>query len=156
MKKIIVLTLISIMSLQNNVQAQDLLGITTLSALKTKPYKTWFNKQLRNYSPDKKVVTQLQPKLNGVTITVVMGTWCGDSKEQVPRFYKVIKRCNYNTNNVTLICTDRTKTTPDHLEQGKNIEKVPTFIFYKQGKEIGRIIETPTISIEADMLNIVD
>ncbi|MBC7411620.1 MAG: thioredoxin family protein [Bacteroidia bacterium] len=156
MKKIIALILISLMTLQTNVQAQDLVGITSLTALKNKPYKTWFNKELRNYSPDKKVITQLQSKLNGVTITVVMATWCGDSKEQVPRFYKVIKRCNYTTNNVTLICTDRSKTTPDHLEEGKNIEKVPTFILYKQGKEIGRIIETPTTTIEADMLKIVN
>jgi hypothetical protein len=35
-----------------------------------------------------------------------------------------------------------------------DIERVPTFIIYKEGKEIGRIIETPVQSLEADLQKI--
>jgi hypothetical protein len=35
-----------------------------------------------------------------------------------------------------------------------NIERVPTFIFKRGGEEIGRIIETPDESLEADMLKL--
>lgn len=34
------------------------------------------------------------------------------------------------------------------------IERVPTFIFYKNESEIGRIIETPVETLEKDILNI--
>ena len=37
---------------------------------------------------------------------------------------------------------------------GYEIEYVPTFIFYREDKEIGRIIETPILSLEEDMLAI--
>ena len=36
-----------------------------------------------------------------------------------------------------------------------NIEKVPTIIFFKNGEELGRIIETPNESLEKDMLKII-
>jgi DNA integrity scanning protein DisA with diadenylate cyclase activity len=34
------------------------------------------------------------------------------------------------------------------------IEKVPTLIVFEGKKEIGRIVETPEVSIEADLLKI--
>jgi predicted DsbA family dithiol-disulfide isomerase len=36
-----------------------------------------------------------------------------------------------------------------------NVEKVPTFIFSRDGKEIGRIKENPKTGMIEDMLNIV-
>ncbi|MCU0370461.1 MAG: thioredoxin family protein [Bacteroidales bacterium] len=33
-----------------------------------------------------------------------------------------------------------------------NIQKVPTFIIYRKGREIGRIIETPYTTLEKDLL----
>jgi hypothetical protein len=35
-----------------------------------------------------------------------------------------------------------------------NIVRVPTFIFYKNNSEAGRIIEVPKTSLEQDMVNI--
>ena len=53
------------------------------------------------------------------------------------------------------VFVNRSKSTPDNLQEGFNIERVPTFIFYKEGKEIGRFVEFPQESVEADMLKIV-
>ena len=36
-----------------------------------------------------------------------------------------------------------------------NIELVPTFIIYKKGEEIGRIVETPYDTLEEDIWKIV-
>ena len=33
-----------------------------------------------------------------------------------------------------------------------NIDFIPTFIFYENGREIGRIVETPASTMENDML----
>ena len=83
-----------------------------------------------------------------------MGTWCGDSKRETPTFYKILDETNYNYNNLELVTVDRSKTTPDGLEKGYDVVRVPTFIFYKDGKEIGRYVEYARESLEEDMLAI--
>ena len=40
--------------------------------------------------------------------------------------------------------------------EGLRIELVPTIIFYKDGSEIGRIVETPVESMEKDLLKIIE
>ena len=84
-----------------------------------------------------------------------MGTWCGDSKREIPRFYKVLKAAKFNVSNLEMIAVNRGKKTPDNLQKGLNIFRVPTFIFYKNGKEIGRYVEYPRVSLEKDILAIV-
>ena len=47
--------------------------------------------------------------------------------------------------------------TRDRLEEvGKNIHRVPTFIFLHGNKEIGRIVESPVVSLEKDMIAILE
>lgn len=57
-------------------------------------------------------------------------------------------------NNFQIIGITRGKKTPDNLEEGYHIKHTPTFIFYKNGKEIGRYIEHAKQSIEKDILKI--
>ena len=47
------------------------------------------------------------------------------------------------------------KQSPEHEEAGLNIHRVPTVIFYKNGKEINRIVEHPIETFEADIQNII-
>ncbi len=84
-----------------------------------------------------------------------MGTWCGDSKEWVPRFYKVMDQAGFNYRKMKLIAVDRNKKAGDLDISALHIERVPTFIFYKKKKELGRIIEVPYDLIEKDMLKII-
>jgi hypothetical protein len=48
----------------------------------------------------------------------------------------------------------REKNTPQNYEEGLGITNVPTFIFYKDGKELNRIVEFPIEDLESDMLKI--
>jgi tetratricopeptide (TPR) repeat protein len=50
---------------------------------------------------------------------------------------------------------DHYKQSPGGEEEGFNIHRVPTFIFYKDGKEINRIVEHPVNTFEDDILQIV-
>ena len=85
-----------------------------------------------------------------------MGTWCGDSKRETPRFYKIMEDANFVFyKNFKLVTVNRKKKTPDNLQEGLNILRVPTFIFYKNGKEIGRYVEYPRETMEKDILKIV-
>ena len=84
-----------------------------------------------------------------------MGTWCGDSKREVPRFYKILDETNFDQDDFELITVNRRKKTPDNLQEGYNIIRVPTFIFYKDGEEVGRYVEYPRETLEKDILKIV-
>jgi thiol-disulfide isomerase/thioredoxin len=89
--------------------------------------------------------------LEGVEIKVVMGTWCHDSKREVPRFYKIL---SHKTDNIEMIALDRKKQSPNGETDAMAITNTPTFIFYKNGKEMNRIVETPVDSLERDMIKI--
>ena len=87
-----------------------------------------------------------------------MGTWCGDSKREVPKIYKILETLKFPKEQLTTVAVGRNgdmyKKSPEHEEAGLNIHRVPTLIFYKNGKEVNRIVEHPVESFEADILNI--
>jgi len=84
----------------------------------------------------------------------VMGTWCPDSRKQVPAFLRILDIWNFPGDSVTFIGVDDQKLSPVGGYEELNIERVPTFIFYKNNIEAGRIIENPLTSLEQDMVNI--
>lgn len=107
------------------------------------------------YKPDDEILKQLDEKLKDIKVTIVMATWCSDSKEWVPRFYKIMDQLNFNYKKLTLICVDRTKKAPDTDVDALKVDLVPTFIFYRKKNEIGRIIEVPADMMEKEMLRII-
>ena len=86
---------------------------------------------------------------------MVLGTWCGDSRREVPRFYKILESLEYDLENMTVICVNTSKTADGTNVDQLNIQKVPTIIYYKDEIELGRIIESPQESLEKDMSSIV-
>ena len=134
-------------------QPEMLIGETERMELQTGTFGSWFNPRYAEYDINKDVVMQLKPLLEDVDVTIFMGTWCGDSKRETPRFYKILDAAG-KTQDIELITVDRSKTTPEGLEEGKNIKRVPTLIFSKNGTELGRIVEYPIESLEQDMLKI--
>ena len=155
--------MLSIMSCsaQNNVvtaekdETGNLVGIANKESFLTEPFNGWFTPNYTAYETDNAIIEKLKPLLKDKKITAFMGTWCGDSKEQTPVFYKILDEVGFNYDHLKLITVNRSKSTPDNLQEGLNIERVPTFIMYKNDKEIGRIVEYPRESVEADLLKIV-
>lgn len=132
---------------------QGLIGSFELDDLKKEPYSEWFTPEYDGYSPFAKTVEQLTSKIEGVEIVVFMGTWCSDSQMQVPAFFRVLDEVKH-TGKVSLIAVDRDKKTPSGSAAENGITNVPTFIFYKNGTEINRIVESPIDFLEDDMLAI--
>jgi thiol:disulfide interchange protein len=62
----------------------------------------------------------------------------------------------FRKRNIQLIGLDVDKKNPNEDEIKYNIINVPTFIFYREGKEINRIVELTIESIEKDILKILD
>ena len=135
-----------------------LLGKINKEALSSTPYSEWFTKNYDEYTPDSNVIDALKTELADYTITAFMGTWCGDSKRQVPRFYKALDAVKFPLERLTMVAVSRERDTykqsPGGEEEGLNIHRVPTFIIFKDGKEVNRIVESPVITIEEDLLQI--
>ena len=132
-----------------------LMGYTTLEAFNDTSFSWWWNSEYNMYDVDSMDVEKLKVKLEDVDIKIVMGTWCSDSRIEVPHFYKILDEINYPEEKVTLINVNRDKQGLENEVEGLDINFVPTFIFYKTGEEIGRIIEMPYETLEKDMLEII-
>lgn len=136
-----------------------LLGRTTIKAFSDVNFP-WFQKNYDNYILNNEVINRLKPIMNNYTIQVFYGTWCGDSKRELPKFYKVMKAAGLDDESIEMIAVHKKpelyKRSPSGEEKGLNIHRVPTFIVYENDKEIGRIVETPKEDFERDFLNIVN
>ncbi len=129
-------------------------GICTRTALMDSSLGKWFEVNYNVYGVDTVTLKTVKPLLKDYSIKIVMATWCGDSRREVPRFYKILDFLGYPDSNVTLVCVDRHKQGLAEETKGLNIQRVPTFIFYRNGEEKGRIIERPVESLEKDMWKI--
>ncbi len=135
-----------------------LIGQCSRSALIEPPFADWFSPNYDSYLVDSFTCTFIRPLLANKSITIFMGTWCGDSRREVPRVLKMLDCCGFPENRLKLVMVSNLDTaykkSPQHEEAGRNIVRVPTIIVEDNGLEIGRIIEFPRISLEKDMLAI--
>jgi hypothetical protein len=118
-------------------QTTWLLGYFNPDQLTHYPYSTWYLKGFDEYDLKTEPLNKLlEINKDDISIKVVMGTWW------------------FPAGKVTFIGVDDAKRSPvgEYIKLG--IERVPTFIIYKNNIEAGRIIENPVTSLEQDMVNI--
>jgi len=115
---------------------------------------SWFFEEYNNYNPDPAIIALLKEQVP-VPGLIFLGTWCSDSQREVPRFFKIVELAGWCPDNYDIYCLDRKKSVPGVDVAAYNIEFVPTFIFFDGESELGRIIETPTTTIEGDVLKII-
>ena len=159
MKKsfLILLVLIHFNGASQDLQETEkyLIGVQPKESFKQQPYAEWFTPNYNDAKLDASIIKKIKKHMKGVTIKAFMGTWCEDSQHEVPIFYKLMDAIDFDYKNLTMIGVNRSKETPDHLQEGLKITNVPTFIFYEKGKEIGRFVEYPRETLEKDVLKIV-
>lgn len=161
MKRFIVFTVLLISALSTFAQKDPrLLGICSVKDLEREPYAAWYKPGYENYTPSAEIITQLKKSsLSTFTVKIVFGSWCGDSKRELPRMMKVLNAAGFPEKNLQLIgvydSLDVYKQAPKREEKGLNIYRVPTFIVYQKDKEVGRIVEFAVESLERDLLKIV-
>lgn len=163
MKKLIVLIAV-IMGL-NNLNAQIdfppppevmLIGKQSFSALKGNADFAWFDSGVMSYPPTPAYIDSLKKIKKPYTLYILGGTWCEDTQKLLPQLYAVLKTYGKNVDTeVTLYFVDRDKKSPEGTETKYDLKNVPTIIvFDKTNKEVGRIIESVKVSVEADLLQI--
>jgi len=107
------------------------------------------------YRPEPDMIEALKGKLGaGSSVDVYLGLWCADSRDHVPAFIKIVEllgpglRVRYFN-----LPRKENKETKFFIEE-LGVERLPTFIFYLDGKEIGRIVEKPKTGLIEDILEI--
>jgi len=135
-----------------------LLGKIAPSALQQQPFSEWYNKEFAAYRADTQITDSLKPLAGDLQYEIFLGTWCGDSRREVPRLMKIMESLKIKPSAITMIAVGNRDTlykqSPAHEEAGKRITRVPHLNIYRNGIEIGRITETPVSSWEKDMLTI--
>ena len=132
-----------------------MIGYCNLNGLTSGMFGVYFDSQYELYTPAEKYIEKMRPIINNVDIIVVFGSWCSDSKIQLPRFYKVLDQAEFNDLHLKIIAVNRDKNGLSVNVSDMNIERVPTFIVFQNGVELGRIIETPKNALEKDLAKIV-
>ncbi len=168
MKKILFITLIISLLVacknntkNNSIQTKNndtLIGLISRTNFLDPPYNQWFADEYQKYELDTTTLAQIKnfKNIGNYKIVIVMGTWCPDSRREVPRFYKIVDYLEIDPNNIKMYAVKR----GDFSKAGKfdlskyNIQRIPTFIFFVNGVEKGRIIEKPKQSLEKDMVAI--
>lgn len=136
-----------------------LLGKSNRGELEKDSFAIWFNKNYNEYTVKDSALQVLKKEMQGKSIKIFMGTWCGDSRREVPRMMKLLDSASVPASALQFIMLDDRdsayKQSPTHEEKGLNIHRVPTFIVYEGKEELGRIVESPAVSLEADLLSII-
>lgn len=100
-------------------------------------------------SDDAEALGEVEP---GAEVTVYFGTWCGDSRREVPRLWKALRSAGGDVPfSVDYIALDRDFEAGDVSLEGKEIQYVPTFVVERDGEEVGRIVESAPDKLERDL-----
>ncbi|MCL1068441.1 thioredoxin family protein [Shewanella olleyana] len=128
-------------------------GIVEISALEQD--LPGYADEYENYQADAATITALKAVTTPTNVVVIIGTWCPDCHRETPRFMRLIEEVANPNITVTYIGVDRSKLDPEGLAANYEFSRIPTFIVEQDGKEIGRIVESPEVTLEQDLLNIV-
>jgi thiol-disulfide isomerase/thioredoxin len=134
------------------VPAAPLVGHVTRDAMEN--YETWKMLRAQDYTPDAGAVKTIGERGRDVSVLAVVATWCPDSKREVPRFFKIVDQAGRGLGKVTLVAVDRTKKDAEGLTEKYQVTRVPTFLFFRGGQEIGRVTERPATTLEGDIAGI--
>jgi len=111
----------------------------------------WFGTGYGRYTPDLASCGLLRTRLSDLRFVLFIGTWCSDSKAEVPRMFKLFDTLKVAPDRIELYGVDRMKKSDDDAETRYGVTLVPTLIVYEGKTELGRIVEQPREGIESDI-----
>lgn len=138
-----------------NTEQNVIVGISDVRILERGLSYRWYKDGYFNYQSNISAVNAIKEMPKDIQFMVFAGTWCEKSQELLPRFYKVLDLAGISRQRVTLCFLDRDKRSPQGIENNYSINTTPVFIILQKGVEIGRITETISQSIEADIADLI-
>jgi rhodanese-related sulfurtransferase/thiol-disulfide isomerase/thioredoxin len=115
-----------------------------------------FKEKAEGYSPKAEFVEKIGNLNQQTTVILFLGTWCKDSMSEAPKFLKTYDLAANPNFSLEIYAVNRKKKDGLEMAERFRLERVPTMIFLRDGKEISRIVEYPKKSMEEDFLRIVE
>ncbi len=123
----------------NNVTVLN--GIVTKYALENNKAFGWYSTSQSSYKPDAGTISAMEAAKNKVQLIVFGGTWCEDTQNILPKFFKLQEQSGFPDSRISFFAMDRSKKTLGNIGDAFRITNVPTIIVMKDGKEAGRVVE---------------
>jgi hypothetical protein len=105
-----------------------------------------------------RALAQVEP---GAEVTILLGTWCGDSRREISRLWRALDGVGASAQGgpagglpftIRYIGVDEAKKMPEAEVRAAGLLYVPTLIVSRGGHEVGRIVERSPKGVEADLL----
>lgn len=154
MKHLLFILFGSILIFSGSVSAQnsDLLGPTTEQEIREQ--HRIFDIYTKRYQPEEAAVQYLSSVQDSVTIYVLFGTWCHDSKREIPALFKTLELADNENIRVEYTAMSRQKTDPTNAYERWDLKYTPTMIVVRNGKEVGRFVEESESNLESELVQI--
>lgn len=135
-----------------SIAREDVVGLIDSQALLTRFPQ--FNAQYQSYQPTS-LELQAIKRIEGKTLVVLFGTWCHDSEREVPRLLKTLALGHVKLASLQLLAVNPNKQLPGAAQRSYDLRYTPTFILLAGERELGRIIERPTVTLAQDLAALV-
>lgn len=135
-------------------RSTDVVGLTSRSEIE-EAVPAWRD-AIAAADPMDEIAQRLQTVPPGAEVDVFLGTWCGDSRREVSRLFVALALAAAQGPlpfAVRFVGVDRAKQAPG-LTDGADLRYVPTIVVRREGREVGRIVETATRGIEQDLFDL--
>ena len=119
-------------------------GIITKYALQNQPSFTWYADNQKAYTAPASLMDGMKAQKDAVSYLIFGGTWCGDTQNILPKFFKAQEAAGVADSKISFIGVDRQKKSIGNMASVMGITNVPTIIVLKNGKEVGRVVEYGT------------
>ena len=101
----------------------------------------WYASTYKNYKPRPDALENIKKQADSIEIVAFMGTWCEDSHFIIPQLIALLDSAQFPKDKFSLIGVDRNKKTVGRLSEALQVTLVPTILVFRNGKELGRIVE---------------
>ena len=87
------LTQVSVAQIKNQITLDEktskrmLVGLCDRTAFNDTSFAFWFNDEYERYAVDTSTTNLIAKEIETVQMKIVLGTWCSDSREQIPRLF---------------------------------------------------------------------
>lgn len=117
-----------------------LVGAATLDEILS--HSPVYRRGIELYEPEDDALARLRSIESPVDIEVFFGTWCSHCKILVPKFIKVMRMVDNQNLKISWMGVPKSFGSYPPA-QSNGVRGIPTFIFYRDGKELGRIPGDP-------------
>lgn len=114
-----------------------------------------WQKNYDTFQPRSEFIEALKSELgNSLRIDIYLGLWCPDSRNNVPPFLKIFDEIGTRVPVRYFSVQRKSGREVRYYVDKAQVERVPTFIFFRGDREIGRIVENPIVGLSEDMMTI--